>query len=61
MRNLVIVGLLMILGGCSFLNKQDLGMSTISPDETVVEQRKPLSLPPEFDIRPSVAAHQVEE
>lgn len=49
-------GLVLVLAACSGVTKEDLGLSRRSPDETQVEQRAPLSLPPEFGVRPIVGA-----
>ena len=48
------LGLLMLgmVVACTNITKQDLGLAKRSPDETVVEKKDPLSLPPEFDVRP---------
>lgn len=54
MRILIVLGLVLTTVACSGWGKKELGMANMSPDETVVEQRKPLSLPPEFDVRPVV-------
>lgn len=54
MRIFLAFCLLVVLGACSNVTKDDLGLARRSPDERVVEQRKPLSLPPEFDVRPDV-------
>lgn len=42
------------IAACSGVTKEDLGLSRRSPDERQVEQKTPLSLPPEFDVRPNV-------
>ena len=48
---------ILILMGCILLTscgltKKDLGLAKDTPDETVVETRKPLDMPPDFDILP---------
>lgn len=43
--------LAMALGGCSNW-KQTLGIEPISPDEFAVESRAPLTVPPDFSLRP---------
>lgn len=53
MRKAIILGIALVLASCSW-GKKELGLANVSPDETVVEVRKPLSLPPEFDVRPDV-------
>ena len=40
-----------LLTACS-LTKKDLGLAKDVPDETKVETRKELSLPPDFDVLP---------
>lgn len=52
----MIIGLTLILAACSGWGRKELGIANVSPDETQVEQRKPLSLPPEFDVRPVIKA-----
>ena len=47
-------GVLLMLAACSSVTKEDLGLANNSPDERLVEERAPLSLPPEFNIRPNV-------
>ncbi len=39
------------LSGCG-LTKKDLGLAKNTPDETKVETRKALDLPPDFDLLP---------
>ncbi len=39
------------LSACG-LTKQDLGLAKDTPDETKVETRKTLALPPDFDVLP---------
>ena len=53
MRVILVFCLVLSLSACG-LTKEKLGLSQKSPDEATVESRKPLSLPPEFDVRPSV-------
>ena len=50
----IVFGILVIalLSACSGVTKESLGIAKNSPNEKVVEQRNPLSLPPEFDARP---------
>lgn len=40
-----------LLSGCASF-KRDLGISPTAPDEFAVESRAPLTIPPEFDLRP---------
>jgi hypothetical protein len=39
------------LGGCVGL-KRAIGLEKVSPDEFAVESRAPLTIPPDFDLRP---------
>ena len=41
----------LLLSGCSGF-KRDLGIERTAPDEFAVESRAPLTIPPEFDLRP---------
>lgn len=41
----------LVLGGCSNW-KQTLGIEPVSPDEFAVESRAPLTIPPDFNLRP---------
>ncbi|WP_119299929.1 DUF3035 domain-containing protein [Dongia deserti] len=45
------VGLLLATGGCSSV-KQTLGLTKQSPDEFKVVSRAPLSMPPDYNLRP---------
>ncbi|MBQ9236277.1 MAG: DUF3035 domain-containing protein [Alphaproteobacteria bacterium] len=60
MRKFLLIGLVLLAAGCSW-GKQELGLANNSPDESLVEVRKPLSLPPEFDVRPIVSPVQQNE
>jgi hypothetical protein len=40
-----------MLSGCTGF-RQALGMDRVGPDEFAVESRAPLTIPPEFDLRP---------
>lgn len=53
MKKLLILMLMMsfTICGCG-LTKKDLGLSKQTPDETKVETRKSLDLPPDFDKLP---------
>ena len=52
--------MLLVLGACSKLNRDTLGMNKKAPNEFLVTTRPPLSLPPEFDLKP-VSANVVED
>ena len=41
----------LVLPGCTGF-RQALGMDRVGPDEFAVESRAPLTIPPEFDLRP---------
>jgi len=43
----------LLLSSCGLTNR-DLGFEKTSPDEMLVVSRSPLSIPPEFDLRPVV-------
>lgn len=45
------VAIAAIVGGCSNW-KQTLGIEPTSPDEFAVESRAPLTMPPDFNLRP---------
>lgn len=47
----LIVCVCFVLSACG-LTKKDLGLSASTPDEAKVETRKPLDLPPDFDVLP---------
>lgn len=54
-KNFVLMTVLMsaaLLSGCSNVTKQKLGLTKQAPDEFMVMSRAPLSLPPEYDLRP---------
>ncbi|MBE6447700.1 MAG: DUF3035 domain-containing protein [Alphaproteobacteria bacterium] len=61
MKNIALVlMMLLVLGACSKLNRDTLGMNKKAPNEFLVTTRPPLSLPPEFDLKP-VSANVVED
>ena len=41
----------LLLSGCAGL-RQAIGMDQVGPDEFAVESRAPLTIPPDFDLRP---------
>lgn len=43
--------LMLMLPGCSGMRRA-LGMDNVGPDEFAVESRAPLTIPPDFDLRP---------
>lgn len=51
LTNLALLGLVVTLAGCGNLG-DSLGFGRNSPDEFAVVDRPPLSLPPDFDLRP---------
>ncbi len=48
------------LSACGTLTKEKLGLGKDVPNETSVTPRKPLSLPPEYDLRPVNDAQSAE-
>jgi hypothetical protein len=44
--------MIVLLAGCSTSVKQAIGLEAQAPDEFAVESRAPLTVPPEFDLRP---------
>ena len=51
MLALVSVAVILSLPGCSSL-RQAIGLDQVGPDEFAVETRAPLTIPPDFDLRP---------
>ena len=45
------LGVTLLLPGCTDL-RRIVGMDRVGPDEFAVESRAPLTIPPEFDLRP---------
>src|SRR5436305_15130666 len=45
------LSLVLLLPGCSGF-RQALGMDRVGPDEFAVESRAPLTIPPDYDLRP---------
>lgn len=61
MKKLVIcLAMAAALGACSNVTKEKLGLTKKAPNEFMVTTRPPLSLPPEYDLRP-VATPAAEE
>lgn len=56
-----LLGALLALSACSTLTKEKLGMTKKAPDEFMVVPRAPLSLPPEYDLRPVTEVQQPED
>ena len=53
MKKLVVCCLaILALSACGSLTKEKLGLGKSAPDEFMVSTRQPLSLPPEYDLRP---------
>ena len=62
-RALAAVGVLSLaipamLAGCSGF-KQAIGLEATPPDEFAVESRAPLTVPPDFDLRPPEPGKQI--
>lgn len=51
--------LISVLSGCG-LTREKLGLAPKAPDETKVSVRQPLSVPPEYDLRPVVEEQKAE-
>jgi hypothetical protein len=47
----VVIGLALTLSSCTEF-KRAVGIDPVSPDEFAVESRAPLTIPPDFDLRP---------
>jgi ABC-type glycerol-3-phosphate transport system substrate-binding protein len=54
-RNVLLFAALLALPACTSV-KQELGLSRNSPDEFTVVKRAPLTMPPEYTLRPPVDA-----
>lgn len=54
MKNILFLTMLMVFGltACSNATKQKLGLAKQAPNEFLVNSRAPLTLPPEYDLRP---------
>lgn len=50
-KTLLVLGLAILVTGCSNI-KQELGVGRNSPDEFTVVKRAPLTLPPDYSLRP---------
>ncbi len=61
MRTLLVLCVVFGLAACSNVTKETLGIAKKAPNEKLVEERAPLSLPPEFDKRPTVISPTGEE
>ena len=48
----VVLAVAFVLSACSTETKRKLGLTSQAPDEFMVMSRAPLSLPPEYDLRP---------
>lgn len=46
------IGMALLVAACSNNWKQTLGIEPTSPDEFAVESRAPLTMPPDFNLRP---------
>lgn len=59
----VISGVLVMLtlSACGWITKDKMGLSKQAPDEFMVTTRKPLSLPPEYDLRPIVEDQEIQD
>ena len=55
MKKIIICLIFTFLMSCGLTNK-DLGLEKASPDEMLVVSREPLSIPPEFGLRPLIVS-----
>ncbi len=60
LRFLLSLMFIVSLCGCGLTN-QDLGLEKSAPDEMMVVPRAPLSLPPEYNLRPVAGDASLEE
>ena len=51
-KTVLIFTAIALLGACSNVTKKSLGLTNSAPNEFMVEPRAPLSLPPEYHLRP---------
>ena len=49
---LIVIAAVLVLSACSTETKRKLGLVSQGPDEFMVMSRAPLSLPPEYGLRP---------
>lgn len=47
----ILLAMLMFLAACG-MTKEDLGMARSKPDESQVQTRKQLVVPPDYNVRP---------
>ncbi len=61
MKKIVLVLVLVsVLSGCG-LTREKLGFGNKAPDESKVTVRQPLSVPPEYDLRPVAEPEKAEQ
>lgn len=59
MRKFIVTSLALgVLAACSQETKENLGLSSVAPDEFAVVTRAPLSVPPDYALRPPVPGKQ---
>lgn len=58
MKKIIISSMLAIMLCACGLTKKDLGLEKEAPDEMLVVSRAPLSIPPEFGLRPIMADNE---
>jgi hypothetical protein len=51
-RSILLCGILVLLGGCSDKLTRTFGLTRDAPDEYTVTTRAPLSMPPDYNLRP---------
>ena len=54
MKKIILSSVLAVMVCACGLTKKDLGIEKDSPDEMMVVSRAPLSIPPEFGLRPII-------
>jgi len=60
MKKIIISSLTIIMLSACGVTRDDLGLQKETPDEMMVVSRAPLSIPPEFDLRPLTVENETE-
>lgn len=55
-KTLLVMGAVLAICSCSNSQKEELGLVNNAPDETLVTTRRPLVIPPEYNLRPAIVA-----
>lgn len=61
MNKIIISSALIVMLSACGITRDDLGLEKQSPDEMLVVSRAPLSLPPEFNLRPIIEDNSITE